>query len=41
MRSICPKVNIYHGPILTKEGEQCITDKDLDLAMVSYERILV
>ena len=35
MRSICPKVNIYHGPILTKEGEQCITDKDLDLAMLA------
>ena len=35
MRSICPKVNIYHGPILTREGEQCITDKDLDLAMLA------
>ena len=35
MRSICPKVNIYHGPILTGAGEQCITDKDLDLAMLA------
>ena len=35
MRSICPKVNIYHGPILTKDGEQCTTDKDLDLAMLA------
>ena len=35
MRNICPKVNIYHGPILTREGEQCITDKDLDLAMLA------
>ena len=34
MRSICPKV-IYHGPILTRDGEQCITDKDLDLAMLA------
>ena len=34
MRSICPKVNIYHGPILIKEGE-CTTDKDLDLAMLA------
>ena len=35
MRSICPKVNIYHGPILTKDGEHCTTDKDLDLAMLA------
>ena len=26
---------MYHGPILTKEGEQCTTDKDLDLAMLA------
>ena len=38
MRSICPKVNIYHGPILTKEGKQCITDKDLDLAMLATRK---
>ena len=35
MRNICPKVNIYHGPILTKAGDQCTTDKDLDLAMLA------
>ena len=35
MRNICSKVNIYHGPILIREGQQCITDKDLDLAMLA------
>ena len=37
MRSICPKVNIYHGSILTRDGEQCITDKNLDLAMLATQ----
>ena len=35
MRNICPKVNIYNGPIYQKEGEQCITDLDLDCAMLA------
>ena len=35
MRSIYPKVNIYHGPILTKDSEQCTTDKDLDLVVLA------
>ena len=35
MRNICPKVNTYHGPIYQKEGEQCVTDLDLDAAMLA------
>ena len=35
MRHICPKVNIYHGPIYGKEGGQCVTSKDLDEAMLA------
>ena len=35
MRNICPKVNIYHGPIYQKDGQQCATDLDLDGAMLA------
>ena len=35
MRSICPKVNSYNGPILMKDGTQCRTSRDLDEAMLS------
>ena len=35
MRHICPKVNIYHGPIYGKDGGQCVTSKDLDEAMLA------
>jgi len=35
MRNICPKVNIYHGPILKEDGTQCATDCDLDCAMLA------
>ncbi len=35
MRNICPKVNLYHGPIVGKDGEQCITSIDLDEAMLA------
>ena len=30
MRNICPKVNLYHGPIYDKDGGQCATSTDLD-----------
>ena len=30
MRHICPKVNIYHGPIYGKEGGQCVRQPVLD-----------
>ena len=35
MRHICPKVNIYHGPIFGKDGGQCVTSQDLDEAMLA------
>ena len=35
MRHICPKVNIYHGPIVGKDGGQCVTSQDLDEAMLA------
>ena len=35
MRNICPKVNLYHGPIYGKGGEQCTTSMDLDEAMLA------
>ena len=35
MRNICPKVNLYHGPIYGKTGEQCTTSMDLDEAMLA------
>ena len=35
MRNICPKVNLYHGPIYSKSGEQCTTSMDLDEAMLA------
>ena len=35
MRNICPKVNLYHGPIYGKSGEQCTTSIDLDEAMLA------
>ncbi len=35
MRNICPKVNLYHGPIHGKDGEQCSTSMDLDEAMLA------
>ena len=28
-RNICPKVNLYHGPIYGKDGEQCTTSSRL------------
>ena len=30
-----PEVNLYHGSILTKNGELCTIDKDLDHAMLA------
>ena len=38
MRSICPKVNTYNGPILKEDGAQCRTSLDLDEAMLSTRR---
>ena len=35
MRNICPKVNLYHGPIYGKDGGQCTTSTDLDEAMLA------
>ena len=35
MRSICPKVNTYYGPVYGKEGKQCVTSLDLDEAMLA------
>ena len=34
MRNICPKTNIYNGPILQSDGSQCLTSSDLDCAML-------
>ena len=35
MRNICPKTNIYNGPILQSDGSQCLTSNDLDRAMLA------
>ncbi len=35
MRNICPKANIYNGPILQSDGSQCVTSNDLDRAMLA------
>ena len=35
MRNICPKTNIYNGPILQSDGSQCVTSNDLDRAMLA------
>ena len=35
MRNICPKANIYNGPIHQSDGSQCITSNDLDCAMLA------
>ena len=35
MRNVCPKVNVYNGPIYRADGHQCITSDDLDDAMLS------
>ena len=35
MRNICPKVNVYNGPIYKPNGQQCVTSTDLDEAMLS------
>ena len=35
MRNICPKTNIYNGPILQSDGTQCLTSNDLDRAMLA------
>ena len=35
MRDICPKTNIYNGPILQSDGSQCLTSSDLDRAMLA------
>ena len=35
MRNICPKVNIYYGPVYGKGGKQCVTSSDLDEAMLT------
>ena len=34
MRSVCPKVNSYCGPILNRNKKHCVTCKDLDEAML-------
>ncbi len=35
MRNICPKVNLYNGPILQRNESQCMTSDDLDQAMLA------
>ena len=35
MRNICPKINLYNGPILQRDGSQCLTSDDLDQAMLA------
>ena len=35
MRNVCPKINTYSGPILMKDGTQCLTSRDLDSAMLA------
>ncbi len=35
MRNICPKINLYNGPIFQRDGSQCITSDDLDQAMLA------
>ena len=34
-RNICPKTNIYNGPILQSDGSQCLTSSGLDRAMLA------
>ena len=33
MRNVCPRINTYNGPILTRDGNPCRTADDLDSAM--------
>ena len=35
MRSVCPRILTYNGPILTREGAPCRMAKDLDAAMLA------
>ena len=35
MRNICPKVSLCHGPIVQKDGSQCLTPGDLNDAMLA------
>ena len=35
MRSVCPRISTYNGPILTREGAPCRTAEDLDAAMLA------
>ena len=35
MRSVCPRILTYNGPILTREGAPCRTVEDLDAAMLA------
>ena len=35
MRSVCPRILTYNGPILTREGAPCRTAEDLDAAMLA------
>ena len=35
MRNICPKVNLYNGPILQSNGLQCMTSDALDNSMLA------
>ena len=35
MRNICPKANVYNGPIHQSDGSQCVTSSDLDRAMLA------
>ena len=35
MRSVCPRISTYNGPILTREGTPCRTAEDLDAAMLA------
>ena len=41
MGNICPKVNIYHGPILQKDGSPCLTSCDLRWSHACHSRFLV
>ena len=35
MRSVCPRISTYNGPILTREGAPCRTAEGLDAAMLA------
>ncbi len=35
MRSVCPRILTYNGPILTSDGAPCRTAEDLDTAMLA------